>query len=438
MISIVPTPRLAALVAAGGIAFFFVPLSAASAALIAAGVVLLIALVADWVTMPSPKEVSVSRGVSDRLSLGTPNLVVVTIENESTWPLDAVLRDVTPPEVACEEAGAKIRAEGRGTVTYRYHVTPLRRGHYAFGDVYLRMNGLLGLVARQSRFDAKHSVDVYPNIKALSEYRLLARKGALLEMGIKSARVSGRGTSFESLREYQPDDEYRCIDWKATARMGKPISQVYEVERSQNIMLAIDAGRMMTPEVDGISKLDRAVNAALMTAYVALASGDNVGLIVFGRQVQQCLAPGRGRRQLRTILQALHAVKPEMSEPDYGHALRYLATRVGKRSLVVLFTDLQGRETSRRMFNALAALHPRHLPLCITLQDASVEGLLRARPQTSTDVYVHAVAEQLLLDREDARRTLLSRGALVLDAPAGEFSVAAVNKYLEVKAAGLL
>lgn len=433
-----PTFRLALLVALGGLVLFLTPTPAIVSASVAMAAVFVVGISADLVTMPTARELAVKRTVADRLSLGADNLVVIEIDNDSSWLMSGTVRDLPPPEFAFDEALADVNAQRGGTVSYRYHVNPPRRGHYAFGDIHLRLGGALGLVGRQLRFEATRAVEVYPNIKAVSKYQLLARKGALLEMGINAVPFSGRGTNFESLREYQPDDEFRSIDWKATARMGKPITQVHEVERSQNIVLAIDAGRMMTPEVDGIAKLDRSINAALMMAYVAISSGDNVGLIVFGRQVQRYLAPCRGKRQLLTILQALHAVQAEMSEPDYARALNYLAAKTRRRSLVVLFTDLWNREASRRLLKAMTSLYPRHLPLAVTLRDPSVEGLLARRPADSTDVYAQAVGEQLLIDREDARRTLLSRGGLVLDAPAAQFSVAAVNKYLEVKAAGLL
>lgn len=434
----VPTPRLAVVLVAAGIAFFLAPPAIVLSVVVTATALIAAAVMADWITLPATKEVAVARRVADRLSLGAENLVVVAVENESDWPLVGTLRDVPPADFDCRESASALVVPRRDLATYRYHVVPPRRGHYEFGDIYVRLQGKLGLVARQVRFDAARSVEVYPNVKAVSKYQLLARKGALLEMGIRAVPTSGRGTSFESLREYHPDDEYRFIDWKATARTGKPITQVHEVERAQNVIIAVDAGRMMTPQLDGIAKLDRAINAALLVAYVALASGDNVGLLVFGREIQRYIAPDRGRRQLRAVLEALHSVEAEMSEPDYLHALRYMSAKVGRRSLVVLFTDLFNRDASRRLLTALMSLHPRHLPLCVTLRDPSVEELLRVRPETSTDVYVQAVAEQLLVDREDARRTLLSRGALVLDAPAGEFSVEAVNKYLEVKTAGLL
>lgn len=441
MRSLVPTKRLAVALVAAGLVLFVVPPSAAAWVFALVAAVLVVAVAADLLSMPSARELAVERSVAGRLSLGAANLVQIGLENNSDRPLRCLLRDAAPAEFSQLEPGsliAQVAAPPRGSTVHRYHVTPSRRGRYEFGDVHLRLRGALGLVDRQLRFEAALDVDVYPNIKAVSKYQLLARKGALLEMGIKSIRMAGLGTEFESLREYQPDDEFRRIDWKATARRGKPITQVREAERSQSILLAIDSGRMMTPELDGVAKLDRAINAALMLAYVAIASGDNVGLLVFGREIQRYVAPARGRRQLLAILESLHAVVAEMSEPDYPRALQYLATRNPKRSLVVLFTDIWSREGSRRLLSAMVALRPRHLPLCVTLRDPSLDELLRGAPAGSADVYAQAVAEQLLVDREDARRTLISRGALVLDTTAEQLSIAAVNKYLEVKTAGLL
>ena len=171
-----------------------------------------------------------------------------------------------------------------------YHLRPTQRGDYEFGDIYLRVRGRLGMVHRLVRVPAARQVKVYPNMRETARFDLLARRGRLQQAGIRKARLQGAGREFESLREYQPDDELRRIDWKATARRGELISRQYEVERSQNVMLVLDVGRTMLAEVDGIQKLDYAINAALMLAYVATQSDDKVGLLVFADTVQTYLA----------------------------------------------------------------------------------------------------------------------------------------------------
>jgi uncharacterized protein (DUF58 family) len=279
---------------------------------------------------------------------------------------------------------------------------------------------------------------VYPDITAVRRYALLARRGTLLDSGIKAIRYAGVGTEFESLREYRDGDSYRDIDWKATARRGAPVIRRFEAERSQTIVIAVDTGRLMTPLVGGLSKLDRAVNAALLLSYLAIETGDLVGLLVFGRDVVRYLPPKKGHRQFLAILEALYAVEGVVEEPDYGRAMSYLAARLSKRALVVLFTDLLGTEPSKRLLTVLGGLAPRHLPLVLTQRNRAIETRARAAVDTEVEVFASAVAEGVLRDKAEALRMLTARGAMALDVDSGQLSVTAVNHYLDIKARGRL
>ncbi len=187
-----------------------------------------------------------------------------------------------------------------------------------------------------------------------------------------------------------------------------------------------------------MAKLDRAINAALLLAFLATTAGDNVGLFVFGREIRTYLPPRKGHRQFLAILEALYAVEGRVEEPDYGGALRYLATRLSKRSLVVLFSELVGTEPSRRLLGVLGSLTPRHLPLVITQRNLEVEARARALPEDESGAFVSAVAQDLLQDKASALRVLEAKGSLVLDVVPEQLSVAAVNRYLEIKARGRL
>ncbi len=326
------------------------------------------------------------------------------------------------------------RTERETTLSF----VPPNRGSYFFGDVGLSYLGPYGLAGRRFTSPAKQEVKVYPDITAVHRYALLARRGALHEIGIRAARYQGAGTEFESLREYESGDDYRDIDWKATARVGTPIVRRFEPERSQTLVLAVDAGRLMTARVGGLSKLDRAINAALLLSYLGIQSGDNVGLLVFARDVQAYLPPKKGHRQFLAILEALYAVDERLEEPDYSGALRYLATRLSRRSLVVLFTELVGTEPSRRLLGVLGSLTPRHLPLVITQRNRQIEERAVTTPDGAEAAFQASVAQDILRDKEAALRHLVARGSLVLDVEPDELSVAAVNRYLEVKARGRL
>ncbi|MBC7286696.1 MAG: DUF58 domain-containing protein, partial [Armatimonadetes bacterium] len=298
--------------------------------------------------------------------------------------------------------------------------------------------GLLGLARWQRRLPARQATQVYPNLIELRRYDYLARARRLQEAGYRPIRTRGEGREFESLREYVPDDEYRDIDWKATARRGHPITRQYEIERSQSLVLMLDCGRMMAGETDGLTKLDHAINAALMLAHVALVAGDAVGWIAFADSILRMSLPRRTCDTVSRLARDLYDLEVRLVEPDYAGAFATLKTRVRKRSLVVIFTDIVDLEASDRLVSYAAALHPRHLPLLIALREAELEETALRRPATEEDAYAAAVASRLMERRAIALATMRRRGALALDVRPAELTPRAVSEYLSVKASGAL
>jgi uncharacterized protein (DUF58 family) len=407
-----------------------------------AGLVWLVACIAalayDAVRAARPGDLEWSRELPVKLSIGVANMVTLTVRNGSARTARLTCRETPPPGFEGDRAFGPLTVDPRGEREVTLRFTPPSRGLFEFGSLGFRSLGPWGLAGWQSTAPIRQEAKVYPDIQAVRSYALLARKGALAEIGVKRMRYAGEGTEFESLREYAHGDDYRDIDWKATARRGRPIVRSFEAERSQTIVLAIDAGRLMTARVAGLTKLDRAINAALLLAYLGTERDDLVGLLVFGRDVVRYLPPRKGHRQFLAILEALYSVEGRVEEPDYGRAMRYLAGKVTKRSLVVLFTDLVGSEPSKRLLASLGGLMPRHLPLLVTQRNRDVEARSRAEAATESDVFAASVAETLLADKASGLRTLAARGALVLDVHPEELSVATVNRYLEVKARGRL
>jgi uncharacterized protein (DUF58 family) len=300
----------------------------------------------------------------------------------------------------------------------------------------MRWWGVLGLIIRQARFAAATDVKVYPNLLDIRKYELLVRRGQLQEMGLRHTRMLGSGTEFERLREYQFDDEFRRIDWKAMARRGKPITREFETERSQNILCMLDVGRLMRSPVGDLAKVDYAINAVLMLSYVAGLRGDKVGLLAFADQVTHYLAPRAGKGQFYRMLALLYAVESQPVESDYTRAFAYLGTRHKKRSLIVVFSDLASGLAAKAVVAQVAPLYPRHLPLLVAISDPSVVELAHLAPVDSSSVYQRAVAEQLLDERTLIMESLRQRGVLTLDVPANELTISVVNKYLELKARG--
>lgn len=379
-------------------------------------------------------EVQVLRRISPRLSLGAEETVELVVRNYGRYTTYFLLRDTLPPgwEQQGLPAGVLLKPGQETTVTYR--VSPPARGRFRFGDVYVRAEHPPGLAITQLRIPLPEEVRVYPDMRGLERYELLARKARLEDIGIHRSRLAGRGTEFERIRDYTPDDEYRQIDWKATARRQRPMTRVYEVERSQNVLLVVDAGRMMAGRVGKLSKLDYAINAALMLAYVAMRSGDKVGLLVVSDDVDAYVPLGRGSVQLKQCTEVLYGVEPRLCHVDYRGALQQIATRCKRRSLVVFFTDLVDEETSEELVTYMRLLRPVHLPLCVTLQDTQLVGAARREIETADQMYERSVALDLLGERRKIVDRLHKLGALVLDTPAEELSVNVVNRYLELKA----
>lgn len=326
----------------------------------------------------------------------------------------------------------------RASAQLRYTVRPTRRGDYRFGDINLRWQGVLGLVLRQASFAAAASVAVYPNLLDIRKYDLLARRGMLQEMGLRRSRRFGAGSDFERLREYQNDDEFRRIDWKATARRGKPTVRQFETERSQNIVAAIDVGRLMSAPVDALEKVDYCVNAALMLSYVAGMRGDKVGLLAFADDVQIWLSPKAGKGQFYRMLAQLYALQSQPVESDFGRAFAYLGVKLKKRSLLVVMSDLAYGSATDTVVAQMALLRQRHLPLLVTVNDPQLFALAGQPPVDSASTYQRALAEQVLAERALTLDQLRQRGVLTLDVPANQLSIGVVNRYLELKSRGVI
>lgn len=398
-------------------------------------------LIADWQLAVGRDAWAVARRHDARLSLAAPNPIQIDITlHQGLRPTPVWVRDEVPANFKLDDAERILTGQvmPRQMTTLRYTVTPPRRGDYHFGDLHLRWGTPLGLLTRQARFDASAPVKVFPNLVDIRKYDLLLRRNRLWELGVRQTRLLGAGSEFERLREYTPDDEYRRINWAATARRGRPISIEFETERSQTILALLDTGRMMRSPVGDVAKLDYAVNAVLFLAYVAAQKGDQVGLMAFADTPQTWVAPRSGKVQFQRLLAQLYAVESQAVEPDYTAAIAYLAAKQSKRSLVLIFSDLTGALHTDQLATELAHLQRRHLVLLVTMRDPTVQALVDTPVRDSAGLYARTVAERLLDERQTLLEALQRRGVLTLDVPADELSIAVINRYLEIKARNML
>jgi uncharacterized protein (DUF58 family) len=431
-----PSRRLTLLLALGAVFFFaaaYLP-ALSWAGLLFDGVV--VALCGgDYLLLRVAQRVSAAREVEETLSLGGPEPVRLAVANRSAQWLTIDLRDEPPLAAAAEPHSFRFTLGPGHAWRGEYHVTPRERGDHRFGPLHLRIRTPLGLLLRTLAVPAAAAVRVYPDVRQIRQYEMLARQNRTTQVGLRRVRQIGAGTEFERLRDYVPNDELRRVDWKATARRGALMTREYDVERTQTVVLALDLGRTMASRLELMTKADYAVNACVLLSYVAALADDHVGLFAFAEQPLRFLPPGKGRPQVFRLLECLYPLQAVPREANYRLAFASLAAQQRKRALVILFTDLIDPEASRRLIESVGVLARRHRVLCVAFSDYELADVVRAEPGGPDDLYRQAVAASMLDDRRLALAELARRGVLTVDAGPSGLTVAAINKYLELKSA---
>lgn len=395
---------------------------------------------ADIRQTPGPAGFTLQRQHNGQMTLSQPSPVTVLLENQTRQAVDVEVWDAVPlwltPLHVRRSPHWMVTLKPDGRADFPYQVRPIRRGDHTFGNLTLRWTSVWGLFMRQATYPAPTQVKVYPNLLQIRQYEQLARHGRQIQIGLRQSQQFGSGSEFEQLRDYVPDDDYRRISWKATARHGKPITVDFSPERSQNIVLLVDVGRRMGTRPLGIARttrLDLVINAVLMFSYVALKRGDRVGMLTFAGQIHRYIPPRSGASQLTFLIEGLYNVEPQADDPDYGRAFHYLQTQRQRRSLIVLLTDPTRQEAVELLAPQLGAFYPHHLPLCITLSDPNVLAAAQRSPYSMDAIQERALAEQILDERLMWRSLLERRGVMTMDIPAYHLTAGLLNKYLELK-----
>lgn len=398
--------------------------------------VLLIFLWGDYHLTQKPTYLTATRQVANRLSIGRVNTVSIEILNSGPVALKCRIKDDYPREIRVNIKEFAHKLPARARVRLLYDLTPTARGAYEFGDIHIRYLSVFGLVWRTQAIRLSQSVKVYSDLKSLQE--LFIKLSHSSELGDMHQQKRGIGTDFANLKEYTVGDDSRQIDWKATARRDRPVIRTYEAEREQVLLILIDAGRMMFSDLEGLSRFDHALNAALSLSLAGQLRGDMVGMGIFADKPLLYLPPRRGKAQMKRILESTFNIKPRMVEPDYTGVLSYFASAQKGRALVVVITDLTDPTGSQTLLNGLVQLTPHHLPFCVTLRDRQIDQLATNYTYSLSSIYRRAVAMDLVHQRELAFSTFTRQGCLVLDCPPQELSNQLVDRYLKIKSEGIL
>ncbi|MFV2039376.1 MAG: DUF58 domain-containing protein [Acidimicrobiales bacterium] len=433
----IPTGRLALVaVAAAGLSLVS-PVGLVATLAIVNGLVLTL-LIVDAFAAPSPALVTVTRVLPSFMTVGQRSRVEWQVQNPTNRTLTIAVADQLAPSLGADDRRFRTILPAQGSARATTAIAPTRRGLFEVNDITVRVRGPLGLAARQRTRYVPSLLRVHPPFRSRDQAELRIRKARVLEVGVRSTRGRGGGTQFDQLRDYQSDDEFQRIDWAATARSQRPIVRTYRAERNQVVVQLLDNGRVMAGRVDGVPRVEHAMDAVMMLTAVAGHLGDKAGLIAFDRQVRAVVPPAAGKRQISPVTEAMFDLEPSLHESDYRSAFMYTLARFRRRSMLVLYTDLVEQAVGETLLPALPLIAGHHVLVVAAVQDPSVVRWAHGRPADSVEAYRQAAALATLADRGRATAALRGLGATVIDAPPGELASRLADVYLGIKATGRL
>ncbi len=432
-----PTRRLALVLAAASLLVLALPTDPVLSLLVVDGANLQLAVV-DGFLAPGPASIQVVRDL--------PAVVTLGREATVTWRVRSASRRRAWVSVA-DQLAPSLRAAGRRTrlqlrpgqeVTASTTFRPARRGRFEPSELTVRVTGPMQLVSRQRTRRQPGLLRVYPPFRSKEEAELRIDRARLLEVGLRSAAGRGGGTEFEQLRDYSVDDEFRRIDWAASARVDRPIVRTYRAERNQTVIVLLDNGRVMAGQVGDVPRVEHGMDAVMMLTAVATRLGDRAGLVAFDHEVRAIVAPGHGPGQLGRVTEAMYQLDPALAESDYEGAFTVTLARFRRRALLVVLTELVEAAVGELLAPAVPQISAQHLVLVGAVQDPEVLAWARAAPTGPEEAYRKAAAVAALDERARTAARLRALGATVVDAPPGELSPQLADAYLKVKATGRL
>lgn len=404
---------------------------------LSAAVIALLAVV-DLLTLPATNDLHVARLMQRVASLGNRHSVELVIDNRSGGSVRLDIADDAAQGLQIEPPLHSLTLAPNKRAIAGHVIIPHRRGAFELQHVYAHLYSRGGCWRKQHTFKCLSQLHVYPDIKQIGEYSLLARTNRLSQIGVRRTRRPGQDNDFERLRDYQQDDNYKHIDWRASARRQKLTVKQFQTDQSQRVIFLLDCGRMMTNEYEQLSLLDYALNSVLMLSYVALHQGDSVGLLCFSDHIHTYVPPAGGKRQMNRLLHAGFDQFPRLVQSRFDEAFLYLSSHCRRRSLVVLITNVIDQVNAQQIESYMGNLIGCHVPLLVLTRDHRIfEAADNPTPDPSV-LYRSAAACQLLVWRNQVIRGMKARGGLALDVFPEQMTSPLVNQYLEIKARHLL
>lgn len=401
--------------------------------------VLLVLLALDiFLLYRSKRGITARRMLADRLSNGDENPMIVEAGSRYSFPVHLEILDEIPPQFQLRDFRFHLSLRSGEQKSHTYFLRPVKRGSYHFGRLNVYVHQVLGLVSRRYTFEEAQEVAVYPSYLQMRKYELLAISNRLLDSGIKKIRRLGHNQEFEQIKEYVQGDDYRTLNWKATARRGALMVNQFQDERSQQVFSLIDKGRLMHMPFHGMSLLDYAINASLVISNIAIRKDDKAGLVCFQHKVQLVVPASKESRQMRVIQEALYQQKTAWRESDFGRLYIGIRQHLNQRSLLLLFTNFESLQSMQRQLPFLRQMNKQHLLVVIFFENTELQKAVKKDPVDVEGVYTQTIMEKLNFEKRLIVKELQKHGIQALLTAPENLSVNTINKYLELKARGMI
>lgn len=395
--------------------------------------------VVDFLLLFHPKNAILAKRIlPEKLSNGDENPIKIDLKNQYAFKVKLRVIDEIPFQFQKRDFYLEKELHSGQKVEFQYILEPKERGEYSFGSLHIFVQSPIGLVSKRMSFQKGAKLPCYPSFIHLRKYELMALQNEFLIGGIKKIRKLGHTMEFEQIRDYVQGDDLRSINWKATSKTNKLMVNQYQDEKSQRIYMLIDKGRTMQMPFKGLSLLDYSINAAMALSHIILKKGDRAGVMTFSRKAENKVVADGKPTHLRNISEALYNVQTDFIESDFGRLYQETKQYISQRSLVLLFTNFETLDAVNRQMKYLRGIAKNHLLVVVFFKNSELQELIHTQPENMQEVYDQIIAEKFEFEKKLIIQELRKYGIYSLYTLPENLSIEAINKYMEIKARGIL
>ncbi len=416
--------------------YFYSPLFFVAKVVLIAFITIMIA--ESFIIFFKKRNLYAERILADRLSNGDENEVKIILTSNYTFKIKVKIIDELPFIFQIRDFEIKSELEPNTSKIFSYFIRPVKRGEYQFGALNIYVSTMFNIVSRRFRFEQNKNVAVYPSYIQMKKYQLMAVSDRLIEVGIKKVRRIGHSMEFEQIKEYVQGDDYRTINWKATARKKQLMVNHYVDEKAQQIYSVIDMGRTMKMPFDRMSLIDYAINTSLVISNIALLKQDKAGIIAFNNKVNSVLPAERNSLQMKKIVELLYKQETDYLESDYEKLASVVKTKLKQRSLLLFYTNFESANSLKRQLKYFKSLTASHLLIVIFFYNTGLDELLNKKANSLEEIYHKTIAEKFSYEKKVIQKELAAVGIQSILTTPQQLSINTINKYLELKARGMI